>query len=513
MLVSLTFMKTESPLPMQTGPTVSPARKATVWLQRGLLLLTLLLCSLRFFYLNADFPNNSPWSVDQAKFTDEGWWANAAVMHYLVGHWHIPGDYNPAVAVPIWPLLLAAIFHFTGVNILAARATSVAISIAILGIVFMLVRRHSQSGSDLPAILSVLLLAASPFAFVFSRLAILDSLVVFQFCLLLLIASYISKSTWISFVALASLIPVLILTKTTALALLPAVFWMAGTAMKSRLTSYIGGTVLACAFVAVTLKIYIAFVFSQGFGPDYRNFFSVNLSESIRWGRSPEIIAGIFRDGTWIDPILYPLALLIMIGATLRARRLWSNPLFTASWIAIAYQAIFIFTRQSDYPPRYFLVMLAPIAIAVALAVDEMRQRHRMAYLLTTLAIAISLIVNMATIFSFLKNRTYMFYNAATSIANIVRADPGHNHLILGVSGSQLSLMTGLPSINDAYGTQDLGQKLLTYRPGWYLVWHEIPPDEPALSSFQFEKVATYTVFDDDDRNPLVLYRMEQRPQ
>jgi hypothetical protein len=71
--------------------------------------------------------------------------------------------------------------------------------------------------------------------------------------------------------------------------------------------------------------------------------------------------------------------------------------------------------------------------------------------------------------------------------------------------------MTGLPSINDAYGTQDLGSKLLAYRPGWYLVWHEIPPNEPALSPFQFKKVATYTVFDDDDRNPLILYRMEQR--
>ncbi len=39
-------------------------------------------------------PLLSPWIIDQAKFTDEGWWASAAVMHVLTGHWHIAGDYG-----------------------------------------------------------------------------------------------------------------------------------------------------------------------------------------------------------------------------------------------------------------------------------------------------------------------------------------------------------------------------------------------------------------------------------
>ena len=88
---------------------------------------------LKFFYLTADFPNDSLWMIDQAKFTDEGWWGSAAVMHALTGHWYVPGDYNPAVALPVWPLLLSAMFHFTGVSVVAARALNVAISIATLG--------------------------------------------------------------------------------------------------------------------------------------------------------------------------------------------------------------------------------------------------------------------------------------------------------------------------------------------------------------------------------------------
>ena len=64
-----------------------------------------------------------------AKFTDEGWWASAAVRHFLIGHWQVPGDYNPATVVPVWPALLTLVFQFTGVSIIAVRAVSVSLSI------------------------------------------------------------------------------------------------------------------------------------------------------------------------------------------------------------------------------------------------------------------------------------------------------------------------------------------------------------------------------------------------
>ena len=123
----------------------------------------------KFCYLSADFPNDSLWMIDQAKYTEEGWWASGAVMHFLTGHWYVAGDYNPAVALPVWPGLLAALFHFTGVSLVAARALNVAISIATLGVVYALVGRHSKRTS---ALIAVLLLASSPFAFVFNRLEI-----------------------------------------------------------------------------------------------------------------------------------------------------------------------------------------------------------------------------------------------------------------------------------------------------------------------------------------------------
>jgi hypothetical protein len=93
---------------MSTGPRALD--RSLYW---TLLFCALILCLMRFAYLRADFPNHSPWMIDQAKFTDEGWWASAAVRHFLIGHWQVPGDYNPAAVVPVWPALLTLIFKVT----------------------------------------------------------------------------------------------------------------------------------------------------------------------------------------------------------------------------------------------------------------------------------------------------------------------------------------------------------------------------------------------------------------
>src|ERR1700685_1773720 len=110
-------------------------KAADRWLQVILLSLALVLCLTRFAYLGADFPNHSPWMIDQAKFTDEGWWASAAVRHFLIGHWQVPGDYNPAPVVPVWPALVTLVFQVTGVSIIAVRAVTVSFSIATVALV------------------------------------------------------------------------------------------------------------------------------------------------------------------------------------------------------------------------------------------------------------------------------------------------------------------------------------------------------------------------------------------
>jgi hypothetical protein len=515
---------------------------------------------LRFVYLTADFPNWSPWMIDQAKFTDEGWWAGAAVMHVLTGRWYVAGDYNPAVALPVWPILLSVVFHFTGVSLVAARALNGVISIATLGVVFILVRRFTgmrakqaageietsgefgekrssgakarvdsagsvrglkpppPSGSsfyaarEAPALLAVLLLSASPFAFVFNRLAILDTLVVFEFCLLLLVASCaLVKRIW-PLAVLTLLVTTMLLTKTTSALLVPAVFWVAWSAMGRKP----GGLLRAFATVgvlpAVLLKSYAALASALGYGADYRYFFGVNAMPDIAWRQSFATLSDLFQNGFWIDRVLYPIGLLILVLTMAWKRKLWSNPLFAASWIAIAAQAVFIFSRQDDYAPRYFLVMLAPLVWIIILTLGELMIHARKAVVLLLIAMGASLVANAAMIRQFLTHRDYDFHNAALSIRGIIRSHPEQKALILGASGAQISLMTGIPSIDDGYGTEDLAEKVARYQPGWYVAWNDMTAEnEPFLSTYRLEKVAGYPAFDDDDRNVLILYRMVRR--
>ena len=92
-----------------------------------------------------------------------------------------------------------------------------------------------------------------------------------------------------------------------------------------------------------------------------------------------------------------------------------------------------------------------------------------------------------------------------------MRADPAQSKLILSISGSDLTLMTGLPSIDDDFGTLDLDQRVKQYRPGWYAAWNELDDDKmDALTPLYHPvRVAAFPAMDDPDRNVLILYRLD----
>jgi 4-amino-4-deoxy-L-arabinose transferase-like glycosyltransferase len=483
-----------------------PSKATERWLHKILLSLALLLCLMRFAYLRADFPNHSPWMLDQAKFTDEGWWASGAVRHFLIGHWQVAGDYNPAVAVPVWPLLLTMVFRFTGVSVVAARAVSVFFSIATVGLVYLLVRRYGGAGAETAAALAALMLAASPFAFAFSRLATLDTVVVFEFCLLLWIASYARPDRLWPLATLGVLIPITLLTKTTALVLLPAVLWLLCMGTRKRSLQ----TILAVGAVAgAGIGIYLFVVLRSPYADDYHYFFDINAMSDVELRSTGSFLSQLLQHGMWIDRILYPAAMIVLLLSLLWLRQLWKNPLFTAAWIAFAGEAIFILRRQDDYAPRYFLAMLVPVILVAILTLQKLRTRNRTLASLLAVTLAVAVVLDTVQVADFLHHRQYQFYDAAKSIQAIVNGDPNTHRLLLGSSGDQLSLMTGIPSINDGYSSQDLGPKVQRYQPGWYVGWNELDQDILGdLSAYRLDKVATYRVFDHDERDLLTLYRM-----
>jgi 4-amino-4-deoxy-L-arabinose transferase-like glycosyltransferase len=480
---------------MPVGPSVVERRLRNIFI-----LLVIILCLMRFAYLQADFPDHSPWMIDQAKFTDEGWWASAAVRHFLIGHWQVPGDYNPAVAVPVWPALLTLVFQFTGVSILATRAVNVSFSIATVALVYFLMRRYGAA--QIAAALAALLLAASSFAFVFSRLATLDTMIVFEWVLLLWVASYAGSGRVWPLVALGIGIPIMVFTKTTALVLLPSILWLL---WKKNFRAILAVSVMAAAGIG----IYLFIVLRSRYAVDLHYFFDINALADVELGSTGSFLLQLFQHGMWIDRFLYPAGLAVLPLSLVWLRRLWKNPLFTASWIAFAGNAIYILRRQDDYAPRYFLVMLVPLILTLVITLQELKTRNRALASLLAAALAFAVVLDTAQIVGFLSHRQYQFYDAAKSIRAIVAADPATPPLLLGTSGDQLSLMTGIPSINDGYSSQDLGKKVLVYRPGWYVGWNDLDQDIlDSLTAFRLDEVANFPVFDRDQRDRLKLYRM-----
>jgi len=257
---------------------------------------------------------------------------------------------------------------------------------------------------------------------------------------------------------------------------------------------------------------YALLVARMGYGVDFKYFFDVNALPDIEWGQTVTVVHDFFLNCFWVDRVLYPVGLAILLVTVAWKRKLWTNPLFAASWMVLAAEAVFIFRRQDDSAPRYFFAMLAPLVWIVVLTFGELVTHARKTALLLVLAIGGAVIANGWMIGGFLTHRDYDYRDAAESIAAIVRSHPEQKALLLGVSGPQISLMTGIPAINDYYGTEDGAEKLARYQPGWYVAWDgAVADNKDLLAPYALEKLASYPVFDDDDRTTLVLYRMVRK--
>jgi hypothetical protein len=190
-------------------------------------------------------------------------------------------------------------------------------------------------------------------------------------------------------------------------------------------------------------------------------------------------------------------------------RGLWSQPLFTAAWVAVAGQLAFLFKISDAYAPRHFLPLLVPVIFIVALSIGELKRM----YVAAIAFVALAVVVNATSIVNLSRHRTYQFRDAARSIQGIMAKDSRRNRMLLGVSGAQLGLMTGAPSLCDVYGTEPLEDKVRRYDPEWSVTWNAIgDEDREALGAYRLEEKGSYPVFDDDQRNLLILYQLVPVP-
>lgn len=498
-------------------------RHAAEWF---LLVLAAAFLLLHLIHLRADFPNHSPW-MDWAKYTDEGWYGDAAIRHFQRGGWYVPGDFNPAAALPVWPLVEGAVFRVTGVNVVAARALTVTIFGLILASVYLLVRRWQGRSSLAPAG-AVLLLAVSPYCYAFSRMAILEPMLILLTLLALLAASFlpdtqIVKTSWLDWrralpsLALGLLLPLMVLTKTTAIFLFPAIGWMvfARSGYKAKSVLKIGAPIVISGILLWTA--YYGLVVRPHFLGDYQYLFSANAYTGITAQNALEVLRDTFEDGMWVGDLLYPLGLIAITAMFFLRPQLLKNPLLTSLLLWILGYLTFI-AYHNNLQPRYYLVLAVPFTVVpvVILASFWSRWQERPAIFFTAGAIGVAALLVVAVTdagqtIRYVRHPEYTFADAADRIRQIVESDRTHNPLVLSISGSDLSLMTGLPSICDDFGTMELEDRVKAYRPGWYVTWNQVDDDKmDALTPiYHLKRVASFPAMDDPERNLMILYRLD----
>lgn len=502
----------------------------------SLIAAAIVLFGLHAVHLRADFPNHSPW-MDWAKYTDEGWYGDAAIRHFQRGSWYVPGDFNPAAALPVWPLLESLVFRFTGVSVVAARGLTVGIFGLILLASYLLLRRWQrlsarwdQRTRSLAPAIGVFLLAASPFCYAFMRMAILEPLLILLTLLAMLAASHvrpadhaasvpnrlISPGRMLPLLALGLLVPLMVLAKTTALFLLPAIAWLLFARAGYRLRTFAGMALPSTALAAVIWLAYYGFVVRPHFLSDYQYLFSANAYTGITRENALTVLRETLIDGMWIGRLVYPLAL-VAVAVVVFNRRLLHNPIIPALLLWALGYAVFL-AYHDNLQPRYYLVVAVPLTLLVPTVFETLWNRtrilaplHHFAAVCAMVALAIVVVSDTRKTLGYVRSPEYTFADAAERIHQIVASDRTQNPLVLSISGSDLSLMTGLPSICDDFGTMDLEVRVRAYHPGWYVTWNQVDDDKmDALAPlYHLQRVAAFPAMDDPERNLLILYRLD----
>jgi hypothetical protein len=503
------------------GPRAGRAKGLRRWGIAAWVLAIVGFAALHAWHLRADFPNGSPWTMDWAKYTDEGWYGNAAVRAHLFGNWYLAGDFNPAVIVPVWPFAEWLLYFFTGVSVQAARGLAVGCFFASLALSYLLLRSR---GPRWMALVGVTLAVTSTYVYSFSRLAILEPLQTTLLLATLNVAVRLPrmKRPVLISAGIGLLYAVTVLTKTTAAFLAPAVGWAMLMPLWHERVKTMKCALAAAASATLVYGTWLAIIGRMGLMPDYRYFLVVShftLPDGYTWPLAA--FWWSFHGLLWIDHSLVPLAGALVLGAALArraewSRKLWGDPVFGAALLGVAGMVLFM-TVQDHPQPRYILAASFLIFCVVALGANALVEQggweRRAGWCVITLA-GCATVVHAAKTIEYATHPEYTWVNAAEQLTQYIDAHPNGKRELVSVSGDDITLMTHLPTLCDEISFDDLGEKLERYQPGWYASWNGIDP--VILSELHtheaLEQVASFPALDDPYRNVLVLFKLHPLP-
>ncbi|MGA7158499.1 MAG: glycosyltransferase family 39 protein [Acidobacteriaceae bacterium] len=525
---------------IESNRQVGVARGKRRKLVRLLLVLSAVVYGLGFLHLRANFPSGSPW-MDASKLADEGWYAGAAIHYFVQGRWYLPGLLNPVVAMPVWPTMLGVWFYVTNVSMLSARVLTMLLYGVSLVLLYQLMWR-ARPGRV--AAVVVLLTVIDPLCYAFNRLAILEPVTVLWLLLALWIAGETGRADWLKQVLLGVVIALLVLTRAAGVVLVPAVVYMlwaswgwtgrgkkgignegiakkdGGVARDVRWWRGLAATAVVLGVAGAMWEGYVRLLVWPHHARDYALMASLH-AQHVRLAAMPGVAWQVLQDGGWIGPVLFWMAVVVVVLSAVWLRELWKRPLFGAAVIAVVGQMAYVCYR-GEMQPRYFAVMAMPVMIVAGLGVGAIVDRRRLARRdkrmrwaerAAVLVLLAGVGMMAAQTVGYVMHPDYSYWEAAEGIGSIVEADGGAKPMILSDSGDDMTLWTGVPAVSASMTTDGLDPVLDRYKPGWYAAWPGWQDATVAQleTRYRLDAVARYRVFDDPTRQTLVLYKMTPR--
>ena len=480
----------------------------------GVVVVLMLLACLRLVDLSADFPVGMISSPGMA-YTDEGWWSRNALAFIRSGRWYIDDGYNTVFSLPVLPVLQVGWFKVFGVSLTAARLLNVFCLLVAAGLVYAIARREIKSG--LAWMAPFIVLSSYP-VFVYSRIALLEMpmLMLILISLWLAIAADDNPATRLAKIASSAIFFVLaVLTKTSALFALPMlatlVFLQSGRLQFSR--RRLQRAALWLLIFAIPMGLFFGLSGHGNNALSYSYFEDFNVAEKTHKGlfsvvKSPlRVLKYSFE--------LFPL-LLICLGISLttlvRLEKYRSNPVFQIA-LLWSLSTLLAFSLSNFAAPRYFVIWIVPIALAVPQAVEYFLSVVSWRKALFLFIFLLSTIVSLSRIAVYLSTPNFTLVNMARDIDAIVAADPAHSSLVMGHFADTIALASdnSLTAINDQMGFRDLDYRISVLKPGYYVSYGAVNPRMASKlkAYYQLELLDAFDVYQNYDYGkPVFFYRL-----
>ncbi len=175
------------------------------------------------------------------------------------------------------------------------------------------------------------------------------------------------RANLIPILVLGFLLPAMVLAKTTALFLMPGVFWMLFANSGYRIPAFVRVAVPPAAIGLTLWLIYFLAVVRPHFLIDYRYLFSANAYTGMTRANFASVLAGMLQDGSWMGRV-YGFALAAAAVALFQFRSLAARPLIPALLLWSAGYMAFL-AYHNNLQPRYYLVVAVPLTLLLPVVV------------------------------------------------------------------------------------------------------------------------------------------------